>query len=268
MKNVIYYFSGTGNNLAIAKRLGEELGNTDIFPITTLLENKKISEEYQRVGFTVPSYFSHIPPIVGKCMSDLLLTKEQKIFTIAGCGGNRGRATEDMRQLIENVGKKVTYEFMLILPGSYILSYNAFPKWYQQITIKYSYRKIKKIVKILKSDSKARNLGKGLFYSPKYEERLQESIREFSEKGKRFEVSEACIECQNCVKVCPVHNIQIVDNKVLFGDKCQQCMACIQWCPAKAIDVNGIAQNRNRYHHSDITYNDMIWFTGNKTNTR
>lgn len=258
MKSVIYFFSGTGNNLAIAKKLGEELGDTDIFPITTLQTNKEINSAYHRVIFSVPSYFSHIPPIVTECMSHLVFSKGQTISTIVGCGGNRGHATEDMRQLIEQAGQKVSHESMVILPGNYILSYNAFPKWYQKITIHHSYQKIKKIAAIIKSDSKSKRLKKGLFYNPKDEAQLQKSLQELGMRGKRFEVSEKCNRCQKCVKVCPVHNIEMVDDKIVYGDRCQQCMACIQWCPTCAIDVDGIAKDRNRYRHFDISYEDMI----------
>jgi len=258
MKNVIYYFSGTGNNLVIAKRLARELGDTDVFSIITLLENKQINSDYQLVGFTVPSYFSHIPPIAVECMKNLKFTNQQKIFTIVGCGGNRGRAIEDMRQLIKDSGKSVSNEFMIMLPGNNILSYNAFPAWYQNMTVNGSYRKINKIAKILKIGSNGKPLGKGLLYSSKYEDRLQNTIRKFSEIGLQYEVSDACTKCGKCVKVCPVHNISINNSEVIFGDKCQQCMACIQWCPNKAIDYNGIAKNRNRYHHPDICYEDLI----------
>jgi flavodoxin/ferredoxin len=258
MQYVIYYFSGTGNNLAIAKQLGKELGGADIYPVAVLKDNKVISDNYQKVIFTVPSYYSHIPPFVKECMSNLVFTVEQKIFTICGCGGSRGRTKEDMRELIEKAGKKVSYEFMVMLTGNYILSYEVFPKWYQHMVTKISYYKIKKVSKIILSDSKHKLLGKGIFYSTKFEESMQESISNLSNPGRQYKVNESCIKCERCRKVCPVNNISIQAGKIMFGDRCQQCMACIQWCPAKAIDYNGIAQNRNRYHHPDITIEDML----------
>ena len=61
MKTAIYCFSGTGNNLMIAKRLSALIGETDIFPIRVLKDNKTISPEYEWVGFVTPAYYSHIP---------------------------------------------------------------------------------------------------------------------------------------------------------------------------------------------------------------
>lgn len=107
MKNIIYYFSGTGNNLAIAKRLAKELGETTVMPMSELLQNKVIPEEYEWVGFTAPSYFSHVPPYVEECMKDVSYTEKQKVFLITGCGGNRGLAIQDMRQHVHNSKKKL-----------------------------------------------------------------------------------------------------------------------------------------------------------------
>lgn len=64
MKSIIYYFSGTGNNFAIAKEITNSLGDSILLPISELLNNKIIPDEYEWIGFVVPSYFSHVPPYV------------------------------------------------------------------------------------------------------------------------------------------------------------------------------------------------------------
>lgn len=260
MKVAIYYFTGTGNNLAVAKRLSDELGNTDIFPIRVLLENKVIPEEYDWIVFSVPSYYSHIPPFVERCINNLIYTKSQKVVTIIACGGNRGHATEDMRALIEKNGKEVQLEYMLCLPGSYILSYNAFPKWYINLTINHSYKKIKRIEKDMITNKKQVHLGKGLFYSSKYEESFQDTISKYGEIGSQYEVDDTCMQCGRCTKICPVGNISIKEGHIVFGEDCQQCMGCIQWCPNHAIDYQGKAKGRNYYHHRDIVERDYTTY--------
>lgn len=80
MKSVIYYFSGTGNNLAIANRLAQELGNTTVLPMEVLLKHKSIPEEYDWVGYTAPCYYSHVPPFVEECMQGVVYTKEEFIY--------------------------------------------------------------------------------------------------------------------------------------------------------------------------------------------
>lgn len=256
MKTVIYYFTGTGNNLAVANQLSQELGNTDIFPVRVLLDHKVIPRAYEWVVFSVPSYYSHIPPFVEHCMEDLSFMPHQQIVTIIGCGGNRGHATEDMRLLIEGAGKKVRLEYMLWMPGNYILSYGAFPDWYNHLTTQHSYKKIKRIAKDMASNKKSIQLKKGLFYNEKYEESFQNTRSKYGEIGSQYQVSAACIQCGRCLQICPVRNITLQEGKIVFGEGCQQCMGCIQWCPKQAIDYQNKAKERKHYHHKDINPSD------------
>ncbi len=144
MKTVIYFFSGTGNTFAVAKRLAAELGEADILQVSVLAENKNIPVKYDYVGFAAPSYYSHVPPYVIECMTDIIFSEHQKVFSIITCGGNRGAATHDIRQKINAAGKEVMLEYRFILPGSYILSYGAFPHWYQKLSTAFSYRAVHK----------------------------------------------------------------------------------------------------------------------------
>lgn len=258
MRKVIYYFSGTGNNLAAARELSKFMKDTEIYPITELLEKKEVPDQFDLIGFIVPSYYSHVPPIVNECMKNLVFSDHQKIFSIIGCGGNRGHATEDIRQLVNACGKSIDYEYMLIYPGNYILSYNVFPKWYQNFVIKHSKKKIKKIAEQIMNPNKRKQLGRGLFYWKGFENSLHKAISKFSQTGLGYTVSKDCTKCSTCVGICPVKNITMENGTIKFGANCQQCMACIQWCPNRAIDYKNIAKSRTRYHNPDITIKDMV----------
>jgi ferredoxin len=227
-------------------------------PISELLRNKVIPEKYDWVGFIAPSYFSHVPPYVEKCMEDVIYTERQKIFLIVGCGGNRGLAIQDMRNHVHNSNKEVDLEYMVTLPGNYILSYGAFPMWYQKACTRLSYRKIYKIALDIQIDRKRKNLGVGLFYNSKYEPALQNSIKKFSAQGCGYSVSNQCTACGACIKLCPVGNISMTNGKVSFGDHCSQCMGCIQWCDHQAIDCHGKGANRKRYHHLNIKKSELF----------
>jgi MinD superfamily P-loop ATPase len=47
------------------------------------------------------------------------------------------------------------------------------------------------------------------------------------------------------------------DGKPVFGAQCEWCMACIQWCPKAAINYKKKTRGRKRYHHPDITPDEM-----------
>ena len=257
-KTIIYYFSGTGNNLWLAMKLREQLGEAVIEPIHKLQMEKSIPKEYEWVVFCVPSYYSHIPAFVKECMDGVTFASHQKVAGIVGCGGNRGMAIQDLRQCVEDAGHHVQIEAMIMMPGGYILSYGAFPKSYQKLCFSLAERKLKRIAGKMKADDVALLAKPGLFYRKKDEARLQAAMAQFAEIGRSYTVSEDCVGCGTCVKVCPVHNISIEQGKAAFGDSCAQCMACIQWCPKKAIDYQGKAAKKKYYHQSEISLQEMI----------
>jgi len=257
MKTIIYYFTGTGNNLAVAKGIQRELENTTILPIAVLRDQKEIPTEYDMIGICAPSYYSHVPPFVMKCLEGVTYGEKQIIFTVIGCAGNRGHAVEDIREIVESCGKTVKYEFSVMLPGNYILNYSAFPMILQNAILKRSNKKIIKIAEILKAGGAGIQMGKSLLFTKKIKEQVVDIINNYGEVVKQYIVSKECIKCGSCVNICPVNNITMEETGVKFGDGCQQCMACIQWCPQKAIDKDKIAETRTRYHHPAINLGDI-----------
>lgn len=258
MKFIIYYFTATGNNLSVARGLQRELGNTTILPIAVLLDNKEIPEEYDMIGICAPSYYSHVPPFVMRCLEGVKFKDNQIVFTVIGCGGNRGHAIEDIRDTVKASGKTVKYEFAVTLPGNHILAYGAFPMIIQKTILSHNKKKIKKIADALKAEGPEIHMGKSLLFTKKTDDQVKDIIASYGELGKQYKVSEKCMKCRTCVKVCPVRNITMDGSRVQFGDSCQRCMACIQWCPTRAIDKDNITEKRKRYHHPLINVEDIM----------
>ena len=65
MKTIIYYFTGTGNSLAVAKKIAAALGDCELVPIASLQKtNGDIVPQADRVGIVCPVYFSGLPVMV------------------------------------------------------------------------------------------------------------------------------------------------------------------------------------------------------------
>ncbi|MGA2143242.1 MAG: EFR1 family ferrodoxin, partial [Brevinematales bacterium] len=78
------------------------------------------------------------------------------------------------------------------------------------------------------------------------------------EMDKYYNVSNDCIKCGICEKVCPVGNIGLDDTgHPYFKHHCEQCVACIQFCPKKAINYKDKTKNRRRYTNPSIKYTDL-----------
>ena len=52
-----------------------------------------------------------------------------------------------------------------------------------------------------------------------------------------FHVDESCIGCGTCARVCPVANIEMIEEAgaehatPAWQQRCEQCFACLHWLP-------------------------------------
>ena len=84
---------------------------------------------------------------------------------------------------------------------------------------------------------------------------------------KFFTVTDACIDCGICTYVCPRGNYELTSRGVKTSGDCEFCFACIQNCPQKAIQFikqedgsfpDGTEKNPNaRYRNEHISLIDL-----------
>ena len=83
-------------------------------------------------------------------------------------------------------------------------------------------------------------------------------------KSLRFTVTDGCIGCYRCIKICPVNNIGWVNGRPVFGNDCMSCFACLQWCPESAIRIGKYsfdAIGMKHYHHPGVKPEDLFMDT-------
>jgi ferredoxin len=56
--------------------------------------------------------------------------------------------------------------------------------------------------------------------------------------GVSVAVTERCIGCGTCTKVCFVKAIHVEDGRAFIGDACRGCGRCVEACPQKAIELS------------------------------
>ena len=64
-------------------------------------------------------------------------------------------------------------------------------------------------------------------------------------------VTDACIGCGKCERVCVLKNISIREGRPIWGEECTHCMACICGCPTEAIEYGKRSQGKPRYQCKD-----------------
>lgn len=256
MKNLIFYFTGTGNSLSLAKKLAENIGDTAIYSIK---KNSKFTDNlsnYDKIGFVFPVYYYHVPPIFERFVKTLTFNKSQYIFCVAAFAGVLGFAQEQMENLIDGHGGKVCGQFAVRMPGNAITGYGAFPQILQNMLLKSSNKKVKNVAKSVIQNQTVRMKAPNTIIK-RFKESTLNSISKFGENAANFNCNDQCTLCGKCVKVCPLNNIEIENNKVKWGKSCEQCMACIQWCPNSAINYADKTAKRKRYRNPDVKFSDI-----------
>lgn len=259
MSNVIYYFSATGNSLTVAKKIAEKLGDTKLIKIWQGQEQID-ARNYERVGFVFPVYYYQMPVLVEKFIKNLKMSDFQYKFAIETYGAMRGKAVNDLNDVLKGIGYELDGEFSVWMPGNNIFEYGLLPSFYRNIVLKKSEKSINNIFSILskkqKNALKIRPFEKFFLSFSGYRQYLIKTRQNFAQLDSVLTCKDTCTGCGICEKICPVQNIHMQNGHPVWNHRCEQCVACAQWCPQNSIQVNN--KSRNQYHHPEITLKDIL----------
>ena len=90
MKTSLYYFSGTGNCLKVARDLSGKLENAEVISIPKAISNKQLATDADTIGIIYPVYMWGMPLIVVDFINKLMPKESTYIFAIATYGGMSG----------------------------------------------------------------------------------------------------------------------------------------------------------------------------------
>ncbi|MFX0000333.1 MAG: EFR1 family ferrodoxin [Candidatus Hodarchaeota archaeon] len=259
MKTTIYFFTGTGNSLKIAKDLVERLEDSELVPIAKVWEMEKIESMSDNVGFIFPLYYSGLPKIVYDFLIKVDLSKSNYFFTIITSTGDiNEQPIQQLGKILESKSKKLNAGFYITMPNNYIIGFNAHPEEKQKEFFDKATREVENVFKIVKNEKNNITqdiLEKDVSRSEKVNQTFREEVHE---SDKSFLADDNCNSCGLCADVCPVNNIKIKEGKPQWQHKCQLCLACINFCPEEAIQFERKTLNTGRYHHPEITLQEII----------
>ena len=255
---ILFLFSGTGNSLYVALKIQENIENCEILSIPRVLEEKKFNYEAARIGFVFPVHFQDAPNIVQKFLKNIKITGDPYIFAIATAGGEFGKTFRTINEILEEQNQKLDSEFALALPSNSIVMENRSrtPEEIVEIT-KNSEIRIKEIIEIITNKEIEKYTYKKSSFKDRFGCVMGDIFLYKIFNDKRFRVDdEKCIRCGTCVSVCPMNNIEIINDKVTYKHNCEVCLACLHWCPRQAIQ-HFKTRGRTRYHHPKIKRKQM-----------
>ena len=255
MAATVFYFSGTGNSLAVAQKLAGELVDARLIALAGLHKCPPLTVKSDTVVFVFPVYAGGIPVIVSNSLKSIRFAGNPYVAAIATCGGAACSAIGIFAASLADVcNVELAAGWELIMPGNYTPLYGAYSDRKNAAMLSAAETRLAQLVTLIRDRRSCRleTLAKPL--SLPVEILWHSFSRGVGRSDKYFRVLQNCTGCGICQKVCPVGNIRLNSAaRPVWLHKCEQCMACLQFCPVEAIQMFWWTQGRRRYRHPQVT---------------
>lgn len=245
---MIYYFSGTGNSLYVARHLADALGES-LSPMT----NPTPTDD-EVVGLVFPVYGWGIPNIVEEFVRKLKASPwggleggtGSYLYAVMTCGDDMGYADKVLEKAL---GRKLDAAFSVLMPDVYICLPGFDVDSKEECKEKFAKEEVavKDIAACISERKSIRMLKRGGFPWTKTHI-IRPLFNRFLVTDKYFHADASkCISCGRCQKLCPVGNI-IVDEVPKWQSHCTGCLACYHACPYHAINFGKMTQKKGQYN--------------------
>ena len=269
----IYYFSGTGNSLAVARDIAKKI-NGKLIAIPSVMKEKSLKPETDVVGIVFPVYYATndcgIPLVVGKFVNKLEGISAKYVFAVCTSGYMPGMTIENLKEAILARGGKLAAGFTLRMSSK-----NLNERKHREMLIKQK-KKVKDICKYVTARKEGRFETRGFLrkillaplrtlekpiFMYRYRKLSNTSRKSFSEliplADNSFRTNEKCTGCGICARVCPVNNIEMVESRPVWLHHCETCYGCYGWCPNNAITGDIVSYNE-WYHNPEVNLSEML----------
>jgi ferredoxin len=276
MSTEIYYFSGTGNSLHVAKELQKRIPKTKLIPMVSL-DSDVIKTSGKTVGFIFPVHALTIPIAVKRFLKKIDPTSAEYIFAVATREGTIFRGFDKIDALLKKKNRYLDAHFILNMYSnvSRDKGYKC-PTEAEISKIESTVQeKLNLIGRIILNREISREKDSEYFIDFPYNllfnfimEKLVlggMTVSEYIGGVNYFCSDSKCTGCGTCQKVCLSGKIRMMDKKPLWEKNvfCYMCYACVNFCPAQSVQINDIpfvksyTRENGRYSHPYATVKNI-----------
>lgn len=264
----IYYFSGTGNSLHVARELEQRLPGTTLIPIVSLLDEARIESGAETVGFVFPTYLTSVPAPVRQFLKKLDVSSSRYIFAVITRIGTFCVADTYVAKALKKKGKTLDASFILNMANNSPTGLKPVgdKNWTRQIMPEKIAALETAVQSMLDSIQECIVARKKHFrpgssaLAAAFLEAVMSFLTENTKREIPFYTDSTCNGCGICEKVCLANKIRMSDAKPVWdrGVPCYYCYACFNFCPVQAILVKKLYTEKNgRYFHPAVNAHDI-----------
>jgi ferredoxin len=258
----IYYFSGTGNSLHVARELQERIPGVTLIPIMSVMKEESIRSTADTVGLVFPINAFTMPNIFKEFLKKADFSSASYLFAV-GTRCSDPKVFTHINRLLK--GQKLDACFSIEMPQNYIPVFEVYSSEEIAACESALQQRLVDMTDIITC--------RRPYHEPKLPLftrimigilfpviRFVFNVTRYFGLAKAFYADERCTGCGTCEKVCLSGKISMRDGKPVWNPDtdCIFCLACLHYCPVRAIQAKGKkTEKRGRYHHPDIKPGDI-----------
>ena len=248
---MVFYFTATGNSLYAARHFSDAPVS-----IPQIMRGTKRHFSDDTIGIVCPVYAGEPPKLILRFLQESSFQTEY-FYVILTYGFDQSDAPEFTAKLAEEAGIHVDYAAAIQMVDNYLPMFDMDA---EMALDKHIEEQLAGAVKAV--NGRVREIPEASEEGRRLHAQVAAMNRENPafNNGSQITVSENCIGCGICEKVCPIDNFYIENKRAMRKENtCEFCLACAQNCPQKAISLSMADKNPDaRYRNPNISLQEII----------